>query len=105
VLKAAQKVVEGQAQCSVCGRNIVETQGACAIAGLLISGFAVPIPAASLVLPMSLELGIQRRDDGGRPHPARVIEDPDARADADGIALVTEGVLAWNSSHQEPEPL
>jgi hypothetical protein len=56
-LKAAQNILEGQVQRGVCRRHVVETQGARAIAGLLISGFAVPVPAAPLVLPISLQLG------------------------------------------------
>jgi len=50
-------------------------------------------------------LGIQLRDDGTGFHPARVIENADPCANSDGIALVAERELAWNSSHQEPEPL
>jgi hypothetical protein len=49
---------------------------------------AVPVAAAPLVLPISLELSIQLRNGGGRSHPAWVIKDADPCADADGITLV-----------------
>src|SRR5262245_30160837 len=73
----------------VCCRHIVETQGARAIAGLLISRLAIPVAAAPLVLPISFELSVKLRDDTGCPHPAWVIQDADTSADADGIALVS----------------
>ncbi len=44
-LKASQNIVEGEVDRGVCCRDVVETQGARAIAGLLISGFAVAVPA------------------------------------------------------------
>src|SRR5262245_31856412 len=69
-LKAAQNVVEREVLCGVCRRHIVETQGARPIAGLLISRLAVPVAAAPLVLPISLQLSVQLRDDTGCPHPA-----------------------------------
>jgi hypothetical protein len=54
-LKAAQNIVEGEVDRGVCRWNVVETQGARAIAGLLISGFAVAVPATPLVFPISDE--------------------------------------------------
>jgi hypothetical protein len=50
---------------------------------LLISGFAVPVPAAPLVLPISLQLSIQLGDDTGRSYAARVVKYADVGANAD----------------------